>query len=209
MAERIRVRARTRATDRRRVVRTELRSAAALSRWYLNCPCCGLTITPRVRSFATRQFPRCLARTSTTVELFSSPLPADVLTPPTRTQRRRAPTPSGATTMRNAMAIAEVRRALGVAWIGSGATASDQRRAAELRIELRRARVLTHIARRLRASPSRLAVDGQAARRPSMAAPTSVSPGVPRVGETACDRTTSRLGGSYTDAPPDRAARSA
>ena len=79
MAERIRVRARTRATDWRRVVTTELRSAAAPSRWYLNCPRCGLTITPRVRSLATRQCPRCLARTSTTVELFSSRLPADVL----------------------------------------------------------------------------------------------------------------------------------
>ena len=79
MAERNRVRARTRTTDRRSVVTTELRSAAGPSRWYLNCPRCGLTITPKVRSLAIRQCPRCLARTSTTVELFSSRLPADVL----------------------------------------------------------------------------------------------------------------------------------
>ena len=69
-----------------------------------------------------------------------------------------------------------VQRALGVSRIGSGATVSDQRRVAELRIELRRARVLTLVSRRLRASTSLLAVDGQAASRPSTAARASVSP---------------------------------
>jgi hypothetical protein len=78
--------------------------------------------------------------------------------------------------MRNAVAIAEVQPALGVARIGSGATLSGQRRAAELRIDLRRARVLTLVSRRLRASRSLLAVDGQAATRPSTAARASVSP---------------------------------
>jgi hypothetical protein len=79
LAERTRVRSRTRTTDRPSVVTPELRSAAGPSRWYLNCPCCGLTITPRGRWLATSLCPRCLARTSTMVEPFSSGLPADVL----------------------------------------------------------------------------------------------------------------------------------
>ena len=77
--ERSRVGPRARTRDRPSVVTIGVRSAAGPSRWYLNCPCCGLTITPKVRSQAIRQCPRCLARTSTTVELFSSRLPADVL----------------------------------------------------------------------------------------------------------------------------------
>jgi hypothetical protein len=71
--------------------------------------------------------------------------------------------------------IAAVQRVLGVARIGSGATVGDQRRAAELRIELRRARVLTLVPSRLTPSPSLLTVDGQAASHPSMAARASVS----------------------------------
>ena len=68
--------------------------------------------------------------------------------------------------MRNATTIAAVQRALGVSPSGSADTVSDQRRAAQLRIELRRARILALTSKRLTASPSPLAVDGQAAWRP-------------------------------------------
>ena len=54
-------------------------SDASPGEWYLNCPRCGLTITPKVPWLAISQCPRCLARTRTTVELFCSRLPADVL----------------------------------------------------------------------------------------------------------------------------------
>jgi hypothetical protein len=46
---------------------------------HLNCPRCGLTIVPRVSWLAIRHCPRCLARTRTVVEMFSSRLPAEVL----------------------------------------------------------------------------------------------------------------------------------
>ncbi len=125
------------------------------------------------------------------------------------TQRRRCPRPRAtvAATMRNVTTITAVQRALGVARIGAGDTVSDQRRVAELRIELRRARVLTLASKRLTASPSPLAVDGQAASRPSTAARASVSPRrPPKRGDS------SRLqhvvpGRTRTDPSPDRAAR--
>jgi hypothetical protein len=61
------------------VVMSGLRSDAGPGEWYLNCPRCGLTIAAKVRWRAITRCPRCLAHTGTTVELFGSPLPADVL----------------------------------------------------------------------------------------------------------------------------------
>ncbi len=46
---------------------------------YLNCPRCGLSIALRVRWLAIKHCPRCVARSRTIVELFSSQLPAPVL----------------------------------------------------------------------------------------------------------------------------------
>lgn len=45
----------------------------------LNCPRCGLRITLRAHWLAIRYCPRCLARSHTIVELFSSRLPTEVL----------------------------------------------------------------------------------------------------------------------------------
>lgn len=61
------------------VVMSGLRSDASPHDWSLNCPRCGLTITPKVSGLAISQCPRCLARTRAMVELFGSRLPADVL----------------------------------------------------------------------------------------------------------------------------------
>ena len=46
---------------------------------FLNCPRCGLTIKPRAPWLAIRFCPRCLARSQSVVELFSSALPAEAL----------------------------------------------------------------------------------------------------------------------------------
>jgi hypothetical protein len=46
---------------------------------YLNCPRCGLSIALRSRWLAVKHCPRCVARTHTIVELFSSRLPAHLL----------------------------------------------------------------------------------------------------------------------------------
>jgi hypothetical protein len=46
---------------------------------YLNCPRCGLSIALRSRWLAITHCPRCVARSHTIVELFSSRLPAPVL----------------------------------------------------------------------------------------------------------------------------------
>ena len=46
---------------------------------FLNCPRCGLTIKPRAPWLAIRFCPRCLARSQSAVELFSSALPAEAL----------------------------------------------------------------------------------------------------------------------------------
>jgi len=46
---------------------------------FLNCPRCGLTIKLRASWLAIRFCPRCLARSQSVVELFSSALPAEVL----------------------------------------------------------------------------------------------------------------------------------
>ncbi len=46
---------------------------------FLNCPRCRLSLEMRSRWTAIRHCPRCLGRTRTLVELFSSPLAADVL----------------------------------------------------------------------------------------------------------------------------------
>jgi hypothetical protein len=54
-------------------------TGAAHGECYLNCPRCGLTITPRFPWLAMRHCPRCLARNRTIVELFSSGLPAAAL----------------------------------------------------------------------------------------------------------------------------------
>jgi hypothetical protein len=66
----------TNQTDR---PRTGSRSDARPSAPYLNCPRCGLSIEVRSRWLAIRHCPRCVARTRTVVELFSSGLPADAL----------------------------------------------------------------------------------------------------------------------------------
>ena len=193
MAERVRVRTRSRTRDQPSVVTVGLRSAAGPSRWYLNCPCFGLTITPTARRRGDRAM--------STVPSAHQHDGRAVQLPATRgcalrrrlaTQRRRCPRPraTAATTMRNATAIAEVQYALGVARIGSSATASHQRRAAQLGIELRRARILTLVSTRLTASRSPLAVDGQAASRPSMAARASASPRRPPKRGTARDAKT-------------------
>jgi hypothetical protein len=44
---------------------------------YLNCPHCGLTITPKVDWLAVEHCPRCIARRGVLVTLFASPLPAN------------------------------------------------------------------------------------------------------------------------------------
>ena len=59
-----------------------------------------------------------------------------------------------------------VQRARRASRSGAGGTVSDQRRAAEFRIDLRRARILTLVSRRLTAGRSLLGVDGLAASRP-------------------------------------------
>lgn len=65
--------------------------------WYLNCPRCGLTITPKVPLQAVTPCPRCLARTRTSVDLFSSAIP--IAPPELRVvARTRADSPSGAST---------------------------------------------------------------------------------------------------------------
>jgi Zn-finger nucleic acid-binding protein len=46
---------------------------------YRNCPCCGLSIHTRRPRVAITYCPRCLGRTRTIVELFSSRMPADTL----------------------------------------------------------------------------------------------------------------------------------
>jgi hypothetical protein len=46
---------------------------------FLNCPRCGLTIKLRAPWLAIRLCPRCLARSQSVVELFTSALPAEVL----------------------------------------------------------------------------------------------------------------------------------
>jgi hypothetical protein len=46
---------------------------------YLNCPHCGLTITPKADWLAVEHCPRCIARRGILVTLFASSLPADAL----------------------------------------------------------------------------------------------------------------------------------
>jgi hypothetical protein len=46
---------------------------------HLNCPRCGLTITPRASGVTIEQCPRCRARAGVQVWLFASPLPAGEL----------------------------------------------------------------------------------------------------------------------------------
>ena len=48
-------------------------------RVHLNCPRCGLTITPKARPLTAERCPRCLARNGIAVGLFASTLPADAL----------------------------------------------------------------------------------------------------------------------------------
>jgi len=187
-----------------------VRSAAGPSRWYLNCPCCRLTIMPKVRSLAIRQCPRCLARTSTTVELFSSRLPADVLyARDSLPLRRRCTRPQAMDTssMRNARTIAAAQRAPDVSRSGSGDTVIDQRRAAHLRIELRRACGLALASKRLTASPSRLAVDETSGLAPlDGRARECVPPAPPARGDSSRLQDTVP-GRTRTHPPTDRAAR--
>ncbi len=46
---------------------------------YLNCPQCGLTITPKAEWLAIEHCPRCVARRGMLVMLFASSLPVDRL----------------------------------------------------------------------------------------------------------------------------------
>jgi hypothetical protein len=46
---------------------------------YLNCPRCGLSIEIRSHWLAVTHCPRCIARSRTAVELFSSEMPASLL----------------------------------------------------------------------------------------------------------------------------------
>jgi hypothetical protein len=46
---------------------------------YLNCPRCGLTITPKVRWLAVEHCPRCIARRGAAIKMLRMTLPADGL----------------------------------------------------------------------------------------------------------------------------------
>jgi hypothetical protein len=46
---------------------------------YLNCPQCGLTISPKADWLTIEHCPRCVARRGTLVTLFTSSLPAHLL----------------------------------------------------------------------------------------------------------------------------------
>jgi len=61
------------------VMRRGVRRGGGEGQSLLNCSRCGLTIKVRAPWLAIRFCPRCLARTQTVVELFSSPLPQEVL----------------------------------------------------------------------------------------------------------------------------------
>jgi hypothetical protein len=63
----------TRALARRR------RQWEGLTIVYLNCPHCGLTITPKADWLAVEHCPRCIARRGVLVTLFASSLPVDSL----------------------------------------------------------------------------------------------------------------------------------
>ena len=52
---------------------------AVSARVHLNCPRCGLTITPRVGWLGSEHCPRCLARRRVAVPLFASTLPTSEL----------------------------------------------------------------------------------------------------------------------------------
>ena len=53
----------------------ELNAASPRAMSFLNCPRCGLSIGPMARGLRIEHCPRCMARASIQVELFSSPLP--------------------------------------------------------------------------------------------------------------------------------------
>jgi hypothetical protein len=199
MAERTRVRPRSRTTDRPGVVAPELRSAAGPSWWYLNCPCCG------GRWLATGAMPAVPGAHHH--DRRAVPLPAAcgcALRRRLSTQRRRCrrPRATAATTMRNAATIAEVQRALGV---DAGRAGCHGQRASR-----RRAATSARTHARLETSegpPPRLAVDRQAAPRPSMAERASVSPRRPLSRGDSLRLTEIVPGRTRTDPPPDRAAR--
>ena len=46
---------------------------------HLNCPRCGLTITPKAGRLTVEHCPRCMARGGITIGLFASTLPTDEL----------------------------------------------------------------------------------------------------------------------------------
>jgi len=53
----------------------ELNAASPRAGSFLNCPRCGLSIRPKARGSTIEHCPRCIARASIEVKLFSSPLP--------------------------------------------------------------------------------------------------------------------------------------
>jgi hypothetical protein len=63
---------------------------------YLNCPHCGLTITPKVDWLAVEHCPRCIARRGVLVTLFASSLPANALYAADARPDPRAGKPAGA-----------------------------------------------------------------------------------------------------------------
>jgi hypothetical protein len=62
-------------------VQTRERAVCGTGAVCLNCPRCGLTITPRVSWMTMEHCPRCIARSGVPVTLFSSRLPPAELYP--------------------------------------------------------------------------------------------------------------------------------
>jgi hypothetical protein len=62
-------------------VRTRGRAVCGTGAVCLNCPRCGLTITPRVSWMTMEHCPRCIARSGVPVNLFISRLPPAELYP--------------------------------------------------------------------------------------------------------------------------------
>jgi hypothetical protein len=59
--------------------RTRGSASSVVGAIYLNCPCCGLTITPRASWLTVEHCPRCIARNGIPVGLFASTLPTGEL----------------------------------------------------------------------------------------------------------------------------------
>jgi hypothetical protein len=62
-------------TERGPLKGCQLTAASPRAVSFLNCPRCGLSIRPKARGSKIEHCPRCMARASIQVKLFSSPLP--------------------------------------------------------------------------------------------------------------------------------------